>query len=110
MGQAGARALVDEELIGIRASIMPHSDRLSAPDQRRAAAAEIAPAPNCKIAWKPIGGPVPAFHRLNDEAVSDLKMARLNCSPKRRVGPGMQFDIAGNRSVVAYEMSVKGVK
>src|SRR5215831_7132902 len=109
MREAGTGALINEKLIRIRASIVTDSDCLSTPDQLRPAEAEIAPALKGEIAGASVRSPVPAFHRLDGEAVSDLEAAGSKRPAERRLRSGTQFAIAGNCNVVLPEMGLKSV-
>jgi hypothetical protein len=70
-GEIIAGALVDEQLIWIRASVMPDSDSLSSPHQPGAAAAKIPPAAECQIGGTAVRRSVPAFHWLNRESITN---------------------------------------
>src|SRR5437667_8806701 len=70
--QAGLVGFIDDELIGIGASIRPHGHRFPAEDELRAALAESLPTPKHLWSHAPCCGPIPAFHRLNGVAIADL--------------------------------------
>src|SRR5439155_4436979 len=67
----GFRAVEEQELVGIRASIVAHRNRLASPDQLGAALPEAPPATQGEVGRLALPGPVPAFHRENAEPVSD---------------------------------------
>jgi len=74
----------ERHLARIRAAVMLDGDRFAAPDQFRTADPEMLPASPRQIARRAIGGPVPAFHRQDAEAVADPNAVGLERAGERR--------------------------
>src|SRR5207244_2156240 len=71
----GAR--IEHQLVRIGAAVGADRDRLAAPDELRAREAEVAPAPPRVVAREAVVRAVPAFHRLDREAVADREAIDL---------------------------------
>ena len=91
----GVRA--ERELVRVGAAVVPHGERLAAPDQRGAAAAEAAPAPAGQIGRPPIGGAVPALHRQDAEPVARRQAAGLGGLRQRRAVTGRDLFVERER-------------
>src|SRR5262245_30527988 len=65
------RVAVNHELIGIRAAVFANRNGFASPDEFCAARSEVAPPADRQFAGPSVRRAVPAFHRLNREAVSD---------------------------------------
>ena len=65
-----------EELIRVGPALVPDRDRFAAPDELRAARAEVAPAAARQLRGAAFGRAVPALHRVNGEAIADVNLAR----------------------------------
>src|SRR5215471_15990483 len=72
LSEAGFVGLIDDELMGICASIGPHGHGLPAKDQFRAALAKAFPTTRYVICNPAGSGSVPSFHWLNGKAVANL--------------------------------------
>ena len=72
------------QLVRVGASIVANGDRLAAPDQLRAALAEVLPAADREIGRLAAGRAVPPFHRQHAEAVADAHVTDLEWVGKRR--------------------------
>ena len=71
------------ELARIGAPVVPHRDRLAAPDQLATALAETLPAPKGVLARIAVGLSVPALHRIDAEAVADAHPVEFERPPER---------------------------
>ncbi len=69
--QSRGCAVVEDQLIGVGAAFWKDCNGLSAPDQLRAAPAEIQPSPPSQLRRPPIGFAVPSFHGLHRKPVAD---------------------------------------
>ena len=72
------------QLMRVGAAIVAHGDSLAAPDQLRAAPAEVLPAAGREIGRLAVGRAVPPFHRQHAEAVADPHVTNLEWVGKRR--------------------------
>src|SRR5437667_2753813 len=86
----GFRAVNEQELVGIRAPVVAHRNRLASPDQLGAALPEALPAAHGEVAGFALPGPVPAFHRENAEPVSDGPAFEPARAGQRRFGARFQ--------------------
>ena len=76
------------QLVGIGAAVVTHGHGLAAPDQLGAREAEVAPAPDRVVGRPAVFVAIPAFHRLDREAVADRERARPSaCDPSGESGP-----------------------
>src|SRR6267143_3584809 len=69
--QSRGCAVVEDQLIGVGAAFRKNCNGLSAPDQLRAAAAEIQPPPASQLRGPAIGFAIPSLHGLHRKAVAD---------------------------------------
>ena len=74
-----------EQLVRVRAAVLPDGDGFTAPDQFGAACPEMPPAPDRQIARLTVRGPVPAFHRQDAEPVADADAVDLDGARERAV-------------------------
>ena len=81
------RARRQQQLMRIGAAVMADRHGLAAPDQLRAALAEILPAAGRQVARFAVGRAVPAFHRQHAEAIADADIAQLKGLAPRRTSP-----------------------
>ena len=86
----GLRAVEEQELVGVRASVVANRNRLASPDQLGAALPEAPPAAHGEVAGFALPGPVPAFHRENAEPVSDGPAFEPARPGQRRFGARFQ--------------------
>ncbi len=90
-GQRGQVRLADEKLVRVGAPVVPHGDRLAAPDQLCAARPEARPAPPGEVAGFTVRRAIPALHRLHAEAVADGEaVCEAVGLRERRIRPGLQ--------------------
>ena len=95
------------QLMRIRAAVVTHGDRLAAPDQLRAADAEIPPAPARQIARLALARAVPAFHRQDAEPVADANAVDLDRLRQRRRRRRGKLVVERQRDAAVLEMRAK---
>src|SRR5918994_5712817 len=81
----------------IGAPVVPHGHGLAAPDQFRAAAAEVAPATDGEIAGLAVARAVPSLHRQHAEAIANANVADLKGTSQWRCPGGSQIAIETKR-------------
>src|SRR5688572_1773553 len=78
--------IIDQaNLIRIRAAVALHGERFAAPDQLRAALAEVLPPPQRVFGRLAVGRAVPALHRMDAPAIADDEVADINRRRERTV-------------------------
>src|SRR5580704_7618010 len=70
-GEAVARVRSDDNLIGIGAASVIDGGGFASPDEFGAALAETLPAADGIVAGIAVGSAVPAFHRIDSDAIAD---------------------------------------
>src|SRR5262249_37684852 len=103
----------EDELIGIRAAVVPDGHRLAAPYELRAADAEMFPSPLREIARLAVGRPVPSFHRQHAEAIPDAPVVQFERLRERRRLRRIERLVEGDRRAAGGEMfseSVRGLQ
>ena len=95
--EVGLGVRTERELVRVGAAVVPHRERLAAPDQRGAAAAEAAPAPAGQIGRTPVRRAVPALHRQDAEPVARRQAAGLRGLRQRRAVTGRDLLVEGER-------------
>ena len=88
-GEIARRVRPEGELVGVRPPVVPHGERLAAPDERRAAHAEVLPSTPRQFGGPPLRRPVPAFHRQNAEAIAGREPATRAGTGERRAAVGL---------------------
>src|SRR4051812_36528846 len=96
--RAQARQVIDrfirsDELIRICPPVVPHRDRLTAPDQLCAGCPESPPAPKGGFGWVTIRRAVPSFHRVNRDSISNEEAPCLHRLRERRFNAHDDFTI-----------------
>jgi hypothetical protein len=104
MGQAALGMWADHELVGIGAPLVTHRHGFSAPDKFRAAAAEAPPSVDRVLARVAVRRAVPAFHRMNGEAVADRDPVTHERLCQGRIRSTDQFLIARDREAERIQM------
>ena len=110
-GRRGLR--IDQQLVGVGASVGAHRRRLAAPDPARPRFPEAPPAPPGELRGHSLVGSVPALHRLDHPAVLDPRASRRRVSRRGggqrerlgqwRVGSGEDFVVAGEGTAELLE-------
>src|SRR5215472_4771741 len=91
--QSCLRVIGSDKLIWTGASLVRNRNRLSSPDQLRAAATKALPAAERVFCWIAIGRAVPALHGLNGDSICGPDPAALDRFCQRRVRSGEQLAI-----------------
>ena len=97
-GDAGAVLLVEDELVHVRPPVGAHGHGLGAADQLGAARAEALPASLHLLGDAAGGRAVPAFHRMDGDAVADGLAVDLRAGDRLRqrvAGPGFDGVLEG---------------
>ena len=86
------------ELIRVGAAIALHGEGFPAPDQLRAALAEMLPATKRVLAGRAVGVSVPSFHRMDapavaDDETTDVQRLRQRTSLRGRQRPRIERQI-----------------
>ena len=87
--QSRGRVIVEDQLIGVGAAVVPDGHGLAAPDQLRPALAEAPPPPDGQLGRRAARLSVPAFHRKDAEAVPDPQGAEMIWN-LQRLGKGRE--------------------
>src|SRR5215470_9910774 len=94
----------DDQLVRVRAAFGGDCNRLSTPNQLCAATTNSPPAAYCAFSWIAVGSPVPAFHGLNGNAVSDFQAAAANRCSQGRIPAACNLGIARNCHMLQFQM------
>ena len=107
VAQVGNRLVVrlgQQQLVRVGAAVVPHRHGFPAPEQLRAAQAEVAPAADGELRWPSVGRAVPAFHRQHAEAVADAHAVQLERPRERRLLRRQQVVVEVERDVRAPQV------
>ena len=83
--------LVDQQLIRVRAPLVTHGHGLASPDQLCAAGAEVFPTSDSGVSGSAINRAIPAFHRMNAKAVTDLLTIKRDWLSERTLAAGIRL-------------------
>src|SRR5205807_3252295 len=95
-GQITFGLVVDEELIRIGPAVVADGDGLAAPDQLRAASAEVPPTSDRVLTRTAVARAVPAFHGLDRKTIADPQIPKLKWCGQGRSGARQQLAVTGN--------------
>src|SRR6185437_6313575 len=97
----------DHQLIGIRASGLANSDSFAAPDQLGATLTKASPASNRGLTRIAIRCAIPAFHRLNGNAIHNLYVSEYYFAANRRLRTSGYVIVARNADAERTQVSAK---
>ena len=104
MGEPALGMRADHELVGIRAPVVTHRDRFTAPDKLRAALPEPPPSADRVLARVAVRRAVPSLHRMDGEAVADIDPVAHERPCQRRIRSTGQFPVARDRHAERIQM------
>ena len=92
--EALSRMIINEKLIRVGATVVPDGYGFSTPDELRAASAKVLPSTNGQLGRSAIGSSIPAFHRMDREAIAYLDSVKGQRFGERRRTPRHNLLIA----------------
>jgi hypothetical protein len=67
----------------------------------------VLPAPDGGVSRSAINRAIPAFHRMNAEAVTDLLTIKRDWLSERTLAAGLNFAVAGNGQSQAFDVGLE---
>src|SRR5262245_16457369 len=103
------RMFGDEQLIRISPSFPANRYRFASPYQLCSTCSETLPAAHRQFGGPAVGCAVPAFHRVDCEAIADAETVRFDRLSKRRSAPSVQIRVARYRDPIHSQVISKCV-
>ena len=106
-GKTPLRVRRNHQLVRIGAPFRGDRNRFATPDQFCSTAAKTPPAPHGALARIPVDRPVPAFHRLNSDPISNRDSRSFDRASQGRIFPADELAITRDRHPKRRQMFLK---